>query len=233
MNSINQNVAIKYYDRFSKVYNFFSPKAYYHKARKKAVSELELSKTQVVLNVPCGTGQNFEYFQDHLMETGKVVGVDISTGMLKKAEKLIGLKNWKNIFLYNEDVTNLNEQWLKNKVGITRIDSILCDLGLSGFPEWETVIDNLLSMLKPNGKIVIMDWYIDKPSLRGSLVKWIGKGAVDRPIWQYLETQVKNFSLDSTFNRGGVFVASGSKKKFKNALSKIQNVDPEVEDYLD
>lgn len=58
-----------------------------------------------------------------------------------------------------------------------------------------------------------MDWYIPKPSLRGEVVKWIGKGEVNRPLWQYLETKVDEFTLDSSFNRGGVFVASGTKRK--------------------
>ena len=76
----------------------------------------------------------------------------------------------------------------------------------------EKVIDNLLSILKPSGKIVIMDWYLDKPSLRGEFIKWIGKGEVDRPIWQYLKTKVSNFQLNNTFNRDGIFVVSGNKK---------------------
>jgi hypothetical protein len=57
-----------------------------------------------------------------------------------------------------------------------------------------------------------MDWYIEKPSLRGNFVKWIGKGEVNRPIWQYLEVNVNDFKVDSSFNYGGVFVASGTKK---------------------
>lgn len=38
---ITQDEAIRYYDRFSKVYDFISSKAYFHKARNYAVAELE------------------------------------------------------------------------------------------------------------------------------------------------------------------------------------------------
>ena len=51
-----------------------------------------------------------------------------------------------------------------------RFNAILCELGLSGFPEWQKIIENLVALLKPNGKLVIMDWYIDRPSLRGKFI---------------------------------------------------------------
>ena len=69
----------------------------------------------------------------------------------------------------------------------------------------------MISILKPKGRIVILDWFIEEPSLRGDFVKWIGKGEVNRPIYQYLKTKVVDFQLDDSFNFGGVFVASGTK----------------------
>jgi len=56
-----------------------------------------------------------------------------------------------------------------------------------------------------------MDWYLPEPSLRGKLIKWIGKGEVNRPIYQYLKSKVANFQVNTAFNRGGVFVATGIK----------------------
>jgi len=108
------------------------------------------------------------------------------------------------------DATQITPDWLVEHIDRpVQVDAVLCDLGLSGFPKWERTIDNLLSVLKPNGRIVIMDWYIPTPTLRGSFIEWIGKGEVDRPLYQYFQTKVANFSVDTTFCRGGVFVASG------------------------
>jgi len=70
--------AIKYYDKFSKVYDWFSPKWYYHEARDYAIEQLALKSGNTVLNLPCGTGQNFEYLQKHLNETGLIIGIDLS-----------------------------------------------------------------------------------------------------------------------------------------------------------
>ena len=73
------------------------------------------------------------------------------------------------------------------------------------------MIDNLITILEPNGKIVIMDWYIEKLSLRGKFINWIGKGEVNKPIWQYLETRISDRHINHSFKSGDVFVASGRK----------------------
>ena len=209
-----QDKVTAYYDQFSKVYDVFSPKAYYHKARLHAVKNLQLTNGKAVLNVPVGTGQNFEYFQNYLKNSGIIVGIDISLGMLGKAQNKIVQNKWNNIKLLNQDVTNSDFSTVREFLEASSFqgfDAILCDLGLSGFPDWRNVIDKMVSMLSLNGRISIMDWYIEKPSLRGSFIKWVGKGEVNRPIWQYLETKVGDFQVNSSFNRGGVFVASGTK----------------------
>ena len=209
-----QDKAKKYYDRFSKVYDWISSKSYYRKPREFAIEQLNLGLNQTVLNIPCGTGQNFEYYQNILSNSGTVIGIDISKGMLEKAQEKIDENEWKNIQLFKADATKIDTEWVKIKLGPElKFDSIFCDLGLSGFPNWERVIDNLITLLKPNGKIVIMDWYINKPSFRGAFIKWIGKGEVNRPLYQYLENKVTDFKLDNSFKSGQMFVASGIKKE--------------------
>ncbi len=205
--------AIDYYDKFSKCYDWLSPKWYYHEARNFAIKQLQLEENTTVLNLPCGTGQNFEYFQKYMHGSGVIIGIDLSEGMLGKAKKKQNENNWNNIKIIKEDATQINPVWIKENFDDSlKIDAILCDLGLSGFPDWKKIIDNMLSILSPKGRLVIMDWYIPKPTLRGRFVRWIGKGEVDRPIYQYLENQVVNFTVNTSFNRGGVFVATGIKK---------------------
>lgn len=204
--------AINYYDKFSKVYDWLSPKWYYHPARAYAMEQLALKSGDTVLNLPCGTGQNFEYFQKHLNGTGLIIGIDLSEGMLDKAKNKKANNHWENIKIIKEDATQMHTEWVVNHFDNSlKIDAILCDLGLSGFPNWQLVIDNMLELLETNGRLVIMDWYIPSLTLRGKLIKWIGKGEVNRPIYQYLKSKVTNFEVNTSFNRGGVFVATGIK----------------------
>jgi len=144
--------------------------------------------------------------------TGLIIGIDLSEGMLEKAKIKVENNSWQNIEIHQADATNINSAWVAKNVALSApVDAVLCDLGLSGFPQWQTIIDNMLELLKPNGVLVIMDWYIPNPTLRGTFIKWIGKGEVDRPIYQYLEKQVTSFKVNTSFNRGGVFVATGIK----------------------
>ena len=205
-----QENAIHYYDKLSVIYDYIS-NWYYKKARNYAIKELQLKNGQTVLNVPCGTGVNFKYFNEYLNNSGLIIGIDLSSGMLDKARQKIEKNGWTNVKTELNNATNIDQNWLDYRDNRIIIDSVFCDLGLSGLPEWRNIIDNMISILKPNGRIVILDWYLEKPSLKGDFVKWIGKGEVDRPIYQYLETKVSNFKVDDSFNYGGVFVASGSK----------------------
>ncbi|MFD2835451.1 methyltransferase domain-containing protein [Gramella sp. AN32] len=207
----NQEKAIRYYNKLSVIYDYIS-NWYYKKARNYAIKELELKNGQTVLNVPCGTGVNFKYFNEYLNNSGHIIGIDLSSGMLGKARQKIEKNGWKNIETELNNATKINQKWLEGyRNEKIAVDAIFCDLGLSGLPEWRNIIDNMISILKPKGRIVILDWYLEKPSFRGDFVKWIGKGEVDRPIWQYLQNKVSDFKVDYSFNYGGVFVASGSK----------------------
>jgi len=205
-----QENAIRYYDKLSVIYDYIS-NWYYKKARNYAIKELQLKNGQTVLNVPCGTGVNFKYFNEYLNNSGLIIGIDLSSGMLDKARQKIEKNGWTNVKTELNNATNIDQNWLDYRDEQITVDAVFCDLGLSGLPEWRNIIDTMISILKPNGRIVILDWYLEKPSLKGDFVKWIGKGEVDRPIYQYLETKVSNFKVDDSFNYGGVFVASGSK----------------------
>jgi len=214
-----QEKAIEYYDKISGIYDFIS-NWYYKNARKYAIEKLELKKGHIVLNVPCGTGVNFKYFQSALENSGLIIGIDLSSGMLDQAKRKTKKNGWTNIDLELENATKIDQHWLEEfseRKGQIKIDAIFCDLGLSGLPEWQNIIDNMISILSPNGKIVILDWYLERSSPLAKLVKWIGKGEVDRPLWQYLKTKVSDFEVEKFGLFNGVFVASGTKKVIKSS----------------
>ena len=218
-----QKKAIDYYDKISSAYDYIS-NWYYKKSRKYAIEKLEIKKGQTVLNVPCGTGVNFKYFQSFLENSGLIIGIDLSSGMLDQAKQKTEKNGWTNINLELENATKIDQNWLaeySERKGQIKIDAIFCDLGLSGLPEWQNIIDNMISMLSPNGKIVILDWYFEKSGPLAEFVKWIGKGEVDRPLWQYLKTKVSYFELEKFGLFNGVFVATGTKKGIKPAGNSV------------
>ena len=62
---------------------FFLPKD----SRRRAVDRLGLRPGDKVLDVGCGTGRSLDYLQSAVGPTGRVYGIDISAGMLGKAQK--------------------------------------------------------------------------------------------------------------------------------------------------
>jgi demethylmenaquinone methyltransferase/2-methoxy-6-polyprenyl-1,4-benzoquinol methylase len=54
--------------------------------RKNAARSLGLSHGDCVLDVGCGTGRNFPHLHDAVGSAGRIYGVDISRGMLRKAQ---------------------------------------------------------------------------------------------------------------------------------------------------
>jgi hypothetical protein len=94
---------------------------------------------------------------------------------------------------------------------------VLCVLGLSVIPEWDTVIDQLVELLNDNGKIVIVDVFAEKRTFNTWLVEKIAKADLDRKIWQTLESKTRDFHqeyLPIKENKvgGKLFVAVGTKK---------------------
>ncbi|MFT4667479.1 MAG: ubiquinone/menaquinone biosynthesis C-methylase UbiE [Polaribacter sp.] len=51
------------------------------------------------MNVPCGTGVNFKYFQSSLENSGLIIGIDLSSGMLDQAKRKTKKNGWTNIDL--------------------------------------------------------------------------------------------------------------------------------------
>lgn len=204
----NQKQVTSYYDRFSKIYNLISSKRYYHKIRQFAINQLDIQKGDMILNVPCGTGVNFSYFNKYLQNSGKVIGVDLSEGMLIKAKKLIHKKGYTNFEIIKKDVTTLNESWRESILNNEKFDLILCDLGLSGFPNWKDVIKNLYSLLKEDGKLVIFDFYIEEDTFRSKYIKFFGKGEVNRNIPKYVLSIYSDVTINQSFKNGDMFVAT-------------------------
>ncbi|HRD40972.1 MAG TPA: class I SAM-dependent methyltransferase, partial [Bacteroidia bacterium] len=83
--------------------------------------------------------------------------------MLKKGESLIVKNNWDNISLFQADARDLSPSTIEKYTRQSlRFDRIICVLGLSVIPDWEKVLNNLISLLKENGKIVVVDVYAEK-----------------------------------------------------------------------
>jgi len=78
----------KSYDRTLKLLGLLPPKpAWAPRQRRKWIETLDIKEGEFVLDVATGTGLNLPYIARKIGNTGKLMAMDISMGMLKMARK--------------------------------------------------------------------------------------------------------------------------------------------------
>ena len=124
--------------------------------RKIAIRELIKVKPAYILDVATGTGDlAFEAIQT--LNPDKVVGIDISDGMLSIAREKILKRNMQDKF---EVRLGDSEKLLFEK---DTFDAVTVAFGVRNFENLEKGLTDMLRVLKPGGKVVILEF--SKPKI--------------------------------------------------------------------
>lgn len=119
--------------------------------RKKAIKELVSIQPRVMLDVATGTG-DFAFEAIKKLNPEKVVGVDISEGMLNVAREKITQRNLQTVFSVQ----------LGDSEGLqfedNTFDAITVAFGVRNFENLEKGLADMYRVLKPDGKIVILEF---------------------------------------------------------------------------
>ena len=67
--------------------------------RRRAIAALRLQPGATIVEVGCGTGLNFRLVQESIGLSGRLIGVDLCTDMLKQARQRVAAKGWSNVEL--------------------------------------------------------------------------------------------------------------------------------------
>lgn len=95
-----------FYDRWAGVYDRLATGApLVGRLRQAAVRALAPRRGDVVVEMGCGTGANFRALRDRVGPTGRVIGVDVSRGVLKRARARINRAGWRNVEAVRGDAT--------------------------------------------------------------------------------------------------------------------------------
>ena len=186
---------MSWYDVFSNFYDA-SLERLYADDRLRAAEALELAPGANVLDVPCGTGQSFGALARGVGETGIVLGVDASAGMLRSAKARCARDGLKNVHLLEADARTLSAASVAAAVGGSpRFDRLHVFLGMSVFPDHERCFAQLWDLLVPGGKCVLVDVYAERLGLQGWLVNRLANAEIRRKFWEPLERVGVGFSL--------------------------------------
>lgn len=169
--------------------------------RKKTIKELASTKPQIVLDVATGTG-DLAITTYNMLKPAKIVGVDISAGMLdvgRNKIKNLGLEN--SITLELGDSENLQFE-------TNTFDAVTVAFGVRNFENLEKGLAELHRVTKPGGKIAILEF--SKPQtfplnflynfyfkyILPSIGKLVSK---DMSAYSYLPESVEKFPFGDAF----------------------------------
>lgn len=118
--------------------------------RKKAIKLLKSVQPKTILDVATGTA-DFA-IQSLTLHPDKVIGIDISDGMLDIGRAKIKKKNLEKVIsLENGDSENLRFQ-------DNNFDAVIVAFGVRNFENLESGLANMHRVLKKNGKVVILEF---------------------------------------------------------------------------
>ncbi len=139
--------------------------------RQSLVEQLDIRPGELVVEVGCGPGSNFDFIQEQLRGAGEIIGVDYSEAMLLKAEEHVRGRKWKNVRL-------VKMEYGRETVTRGKADVVLFSYSLSMIPEWELALACARTELWPAGRIGVVDFC--KPAAGSTwFAEWLAASHVD------------------------------------------------------
>lgn len=169
--------------------------------RKKAIRLLQAVQPKLMLDVATGTG-DFAFEALKILSPEKIIGVDISSGMLEVAKEKIAKRNVEDRF---EVQLGDSEKLLFES---NTFDAVTVAFGVRNFENLQKGLGDIYRVLKPGGKVVILEFSNPKnfPIKQlyhfyfNSVTPFVGKLlSKDKSAYRYLPESVARFPDGDNF----------------------------------
>lgn len=171
--------------------------------RKKAIKQIAGLQPKTILDVATGTA-DVAIMASGILKPEKIVGIDISDGMLEigrqKVEKA-GLTGIIELLNGDSETINFNDN---------TFDAVTVAFGVRNFQQLEKGLSEILRVLKPGGKLVVLEF--SKPKMPGVKTMYnlymkvicpnIGKlFSKNRSAYKYLDESIQKFPEGKNFTQ--------------------------------
>ena len=143
------------YNRIAPLFSVGSALIFPHRARliaRHVIPRLALKGGETVLDVGCGAGHNFPHLLAAIGPQGRLIGTDLAENMIARARSRVEAHGWKNVTLVLGNAGDL--AFLRPK----SIDVVFCSLSFSILPDRLLALDTMTRVLKPGGRLAVVDW---------------------------------------------------------------------------
>jgi ubiquinone/menaquinone biosynthesis C-methylase UbiE len=117
--------------------------------RREAIDALRLTAGSSVLEVGCGSGANLPDLSRRVGISGRVVGTDISGGMLRRAQSVVDRHGLANVEVLDQNASELAVEGT--------FDAVFFSLSYTVMADRLAVVRAAWALLDPGGQLVIMD----------------------------------------------------------------------------
>lgn len=138
--------------------------------REKLIKGLALPEGASVVELGGGTGRNLLFFGEQLARLGEVTVLDLCPALLDEARKRAA--GWPNVRVVEADAS----RWQP----VDAVDCVYFSYSLTMIPDWSAAIENALAMLKPGGRLGVVDFYVSHAAPQSGLKR---HGGLNRWFW--------------------------------------------------
>jgi ubiquinone/menaquinone biosynthesis C-methylase UbiE len=180
----------------------------------------DVKPESTIVDVGCGTGFLTQYAAMHAHGSGRIVGVDLSPQMLRKAKENLSKLGWiESVDFRVGDAENI-------PIEDSFADAVVGNMILHHCPRPKRAISEMMRILKPGGRIAIADlekhkerWLREEMADRwlgfeqARVKKWFEDAGLENVKVKLARTKCCGMSFHGRKVEIGIFVASGSKPK--------------------
>lgn len=149
------------YASYSRIYDFIF-KRWFFPRQQHAIQSLKIHPGQRILDVGVGTGFSLPLYPRH----AQVIGVDLSSKMLKEAHKKVQHRRLDHVTLLEMDAAHL-------AFPDSTFDIVIVAFVISVVPDPIQVLAEIKRVSKPEGQIVIINHFQSQNRLMAQFEKWV------------------------------------------------------------
>lgn len=180
------------YSNYAAVYDQIFGRIF-HESRESAVRNLKVVPGERILEVGVGTGLALPLYPSHV----RVVGIDISGGMLREAQERVARHGLTHIELHRMDAGQM-------EFADDSFDTVMAAYVVTAVPDYRKVVTEMIRVCRPGGRIIMLNHFSNGNKLIAAVEKVIS------PLCKHIGFRT-DLSLDTVLDGTSLLVARKEK----------------------